>query len=103
MLHPITVNHYLALSVMLLVIGIIGMLVRRNVVVMMMSVELILNAVNVNLVAFSKHLQDLHGQIFAIFVIVVAVAEAAIGLGILIALFRNKETVHVDEIDLLKW
>jgi NADH-quinone oxidoreductase subunit K len=103
MLHPITINHYLVLSVMLLVIGIIGMLVRRNVVVMMMSVELILNAVNVNLVAFSKHLQDLNGQIFAIFVIVVAVAEAAIGLGILIALFRNKETVQVDEIDLLKW
>jgi NADH-quinone oxidoreductase subunit K len=103
MLHPITINHYLVLSVMLLVIGIIGMLVRRNVVVMMMSVELILNAVNVNLIAFSKHLQDLSGQIFAIFVVVVAVAEAAIGLGILIALFRNKETVQVDEIDLLKW
>lgn len=103
MLHPITTNHYLVLSVILLVIGVTGMLVRRNVVVMMMSVELILNAVNVNLIAFSKHLQDLNGQIFAIFVIVVAVAEAAIGLGILIALFRNKETVQVDEIDLLKW
>lgn len=103
MLHPITINHYLVLSVVLLAIGVIGMLVRRNVVVMMMSVELILNAVNVNLIAFSKHLQDLNGQIFAIFVIVVAVAEAAIGLGILIALFRNKETVQVDEIDLLKW
>jgi NADH-quinone oxidoreductase subunit K len=96
-------NHYLVLSVILLVIGVTGMLVRRNVVVMMMSVELILNAVNVNLIAFSKHMQDLNGQIFAIFVIVVAVAEAAIGLGILIALFRNKETVQVDEIDLLKW
>jgi NADH-quinone oxidoreductase subunit K len=69
----------------------------------MMSIELILNAVNVNLIAFSRHLQDLSGQIFAIFVIVVAVAEAAVGLGILIALFRNKETVQVDEIDLLKW
>ncbi|MBE0657010.1 MAG: NADH-quinone oxidoreductase subunit NuoK [Bryobacteraceae bacterium] len=103
MLHPITINHYLVLSVVLLAIGVIGMLVRRNVVVMMMSVELILNAVNVNLIAFSKHLQDLSGQIFAIFVVVVAVAEAAIGLGILIALFRNKETVQVDEIDLLKW
>lgn len=103
MLHPITMNHYLVLSVILLVIGVTGMLVRRNVVVMMMSVELILNAVNVNLIAFSKHMQDLNGQIFAIFVIVVAVAEAAIGLGILIALFRNKETVQVDEIDLLKW
>jgi len=103
MFHPITVSHYLVLSVILLVIGVIGMLVRRNVVVMMMCLELILNSVNVNLIAFSKHLQDLNGQIFAIFVIVVAVAEAAVGLGILIAMFRNKETVQVDEIDLLKW
>jgi NADH-quinone oxidoreductase subunit K len=103
MLHPITVTHYLVLSVVLLTIGVIGMLVRRNVVVMMMSLELILNAVNVNLIAFSNHMKDLSGQIFAIFVIVVAVAEAAVGLGILIALFRNKETVQVDEIDLLKW
>jgi NADH-quinone oxidoreductase subunit K len=103
MLHPITINHYLVLSVILLTIGVTGMLVRRNIVVMMMSLELILNAVNVNLVAFSKHMQDLNGQIFAIFVIVVAVAEAAVGLGILIAMFRNKETVQVDEVDLLKW
>jgi NADH-quinone oxidoreductase subunit K len=103
MLHPITINHYLVLSVILLTVGVTGMLVRRNIVVMMMSLELILNAVNVNLVAFSKHMQDLNGQIFAIFVIVVAVAEAAVGLGILIAMFRNKETVQVDEVDLLKW
>ena len=68
-----------------------------------MSIELILNAVNINLVAFSKQYEQLHGQVFAIFVIAVAVAEAAVGLGILIALFRNKETVQVDEIDLLKW
>ncbi len=103
MLHPVTVTHYLVLSVILLTIGVIGMLVRRNVVVMMMSLELILNAVNVNLIAFSNQMKDLSGQIFAIFVIVVAVAEAAVGLGILIAMFRNKETVQVDEIDLLKW
>lgn len=102
-LHPISTAHYLVLSAILLLIGAIGLLVRRNVVVMMMSIELILNAVNVNLIAFSRHLQDLGGQIFAIFVIVVAVAEAAVGLGILIALFRNKETVQIDEIDLLKW
>jgi NADH-quinone oxidoreductase subunit K len=103
MLHPITTNHYLVLSVILLIIGVTGLLVRRNIVVMMMSLELMLNAVNVNLIAFSKNLHDLGGQIFAIFVIVVAVAEAAVGLGILIAMFRNKETVQVDEIDLLKW
>ncbi len=103
MLYPITTAHYLILGAILFLVGTIGLLVRRNVVVMMMSLELILNAVNVNLIAFSNHLQQLNGQIFAIFVIVVAVAEAAVGLGILIALFRNKETVQVDEIDLLKW
>ena len=68
-----------------------------------MSVELILNAVNINLVAFSAALQQVHGQVFSIFVITVAAAEAAVGLGILIALFRNKQTVHADEIDLLRW
>jgi NADH-quinone oxidoreductase subunit K len=103
MLHPITTTHYLVLSAALLLIGTAGVLLRRNAVVIMMSIELILNAVNLNLIAFSKHLQQLDGQIFAIFVICVAVAEAAVGLGILIALFRNKETVQVDEIDILKW
>jgi NADH-quinone oxidoreductase subunit K len=103
MLHPITTTHYLVLSAALLIIGTAGVLLRRNAVVIMMSIELILNAVNINLIAFSNHLQQLHGQIFAIFVICVAVAEAAVGLGILIALFRNKETVQVDEIDILKW
>jgi NADH-quinone oxidoreductase subunit K len=103
MLHPITTAHYLVLSAALLLIGTIGILLRRNAVVIMMSIELILNAVNLNLVAFSRHLQQVNGQVFAIFVVTVAVAEAAVGLGILIALFRNKETVLVDEIDLLKW
>lgn len=103
MLHPITVTHYLVLSAALLLIGTLGVLLRRNVVVIMMSIELILNAVNINLIAFSEHLKTLNGQIFAIFVITVAVAEAAVGLGILIALFRNKETVLIDEIDILKW
>lgn len=103
MLHPITTEHYLVLSAALLLIGTVGVLLRRNAVVVMMSIELILNAVNLNLVAFGKQLQQLNGQVFAIFVITVAVAEAAVGLGILIAVFRNKETVLVDEIDLLKW
>jgi NADH-quinone oxidoreductase subunit K len=103
MLYPITITHYLVLSAALLLIGTLGVLLRRNAVVVMMSIELILNAVNVNLIAFSEHLKTLNGQIFAIFVITVAVAEAAVGLGILIALFRNKETVLIDEIDLLKW
>lgn len=99
----ITTGHYIVLSAALLLIGTLGVLIRRNIVVLLMSIELILNAVNINLVAFSQHLQNLEGQIFAIFVVTVAVAEAAVGLGILIALFRNKETVQADEVNLLKW
>ena len=102
-MHPITTLHYLVLSVALLAIGTIGVLTRRNIVIILMSIELILNAVNINLVAFSQHFKNVNGQVFAIFVITVAVAEAAVGLGILISLFRNKETVQADEIEILKW
>jgi NADH-quinone oxidoreductase subunit K len=102
-MHPITTTHYLLLSVALLAIGTIGVLTRRNIVIILMSIELILNAVNINLVAFSRHFNSVDGQVFAIFVITVAVAEAAVGLGILIALFRNKATVQADEIEILKW
>ena len=99
----ITINHYMAVSAALLLIGTLGVLTRRNIVVILMSIELILNAVNVNLTAFSKYHNQVTGQVFAIFVIAVAVAEAAVGLGILIALFRNKGSVQADEVDLLKW
>lgn len=98
----ITPLHYLILAAALFVLGTIGVLTRRNVVIVLMSIELILNAVNLNLVAFSR-MWDLRGQVFAIFVITDAAAEAAVGLGILIAFFRNRETVNVDEVDLLKW
>jgi NADH-quinone oxidoreductase subunit K len=98
----ITPIHYLILAAALFALGTIGVLSRRNVVIVLMSIELILNAVNLNLVAFSR-LWGLQGQVFAIFVITDAAAEAAVGLGILIAFFRNKETVNVDEVDLLKW
>ncbi len=94
--------HYLMLAAALFTIGVIGVLTRRNIIIILMSLELILNAVNINLIAFSRQLGNVTGQIFAIFVITVAVAEAAVGLGILIALFRNHETVNADEIDLLK-
>ena len=103
MLHPITPAHYLILSAALLLIGTLGVLSRRNIIIILMSIELILNAVNINLITFSRLFDQVNGQIFAIFVITVAVAEAAVGLGILIAMFRNKETVQADEIDLLKW
>ena len=98
----ITTLHYLVVAAALFIIGTIGVLTRRNVVIILMSIELILNAVNLNLVAFSR-LYGLHGQVFSIFVITDAAAEAAVGLGIIIAFFRNKETVNVDEVDLLKW
>lgn len=99
---PITPIHYLIVAAALFALGTIGVLTRRNVVIVLMSIELILNAVNLNLVAFSR-MWGLNGQVFAIFVITDAAAEAAVGLGILIAFFRNKETVNVDEVDLLKW
>ncbi len=94
-------GHYLVLSSIVFTIGVIGVLTRRNVIIILMSIELMLNSVNLNLIAFSDHLQNLSGQVFAIFVITVAAAEAAVGLGIVIALFSNKETVKVDEIDLM--
>ena len=100
---PITTTHYFALSAALFLIGTLGVLTRRNIVVILMSIELILNAVNINLIAFSKYFGHVHGQVFAIFVIAIAVAEAAVGLGILIAMYRNKGTVLADEVDLLKW
>jgi NADH-quinone oxidoreductase subunit K len=99
----ISTLHYLVLGAALFLLGVIGVLTRRNVVIVLMSIELILNAVNLNLVAFSRLWGNLHGQVFSIFVITDAAAEAAVGLGILIAFFRNKETINVDEVNLLKW
>ncbi len=96
-------THYLVVAAALFVIGTIGVLTRRNVVIILMSIELILNAVNLNLVAFSRMYGQLQGQVFSVFIITDAAAEAAVGLGILIAFFRNKETVNADEVDLLKW
>jgi NADH-quinone oxidoreductase subunit K len=96
-------THYLVLSAIVFSIGVVGVLTRRNVIIVFMCIELMLNAVNLNLVAFAHYLQNINGQVFAVFVITVAAAEAAVGLGIVISVFRNKETVNVDEIDLMKW
>ena len=98
----ITPIHYLILAAALFVLGTIGVLTRRNVVIVLMSIELILNAVNLNLVAFSR-MWDLRGQVFAIFVIAVAAAEAAVGLGIILAFYRNKETINIDEMNVMRW
>ncbi len=106
--HP-DLSKFLVIGALLFIIGVAGVLTRRNIIVIFMSIELILNAANLNFIAFSRYLSQtgnvnaVAGQIFAVFVIVVAAAEAAIGLGIVIALYRNKETIWVDEIDLLKW
>lgn len=99
----ITPLHYNLLAAALFMIGVIGVLVRRNIIIIFMSIELILNAVNINLIALSHQLQDMAGQVFVVFVIAVAAAEAAVGLGILIAFYRNKETVNIDEIQLMRW
>jgi NADH-quinone oxidoreductase subunit K len=93
----ITATHYLLLSLILFSLGVIGVMMRRNFITVLMSLELIFNAVNLNLVAFSYRLGDLAGQILAIFVITIAAAEAAIGLGLIIALVRLKDTVALDE------
>ena len=106
--HP-DLSKFLTIGALLFIIGVAGVLTRRNIIVIFMSIELILNAANLNFIAMSRYLQDtggtnaVAGQIFTVFVIVVAAAEAAIGLGIVIALYRNKETIWVDEIDILKW
>jgi NADH-quinone oxidoreductase subunit K len=99
----ITPTHYMLLSAALFIIGVAGVMLRRNIIVIFMSIELILNAVNINLVALSSQSQNLVGQVFAIFVIAVAAAEAAVGLGIILAFYRNKETVNIDEMNLMKW
>lgn len=106
--HP-DLSKFLVVSALLFMIGVAGVLVRRNIIVIIMAIELIMNAANINFLAFSRYLTEigsvnaLTGQLFAVFVIVVAAAEAAIGLGLVIALYRNRETIWVDEIDLLKW
>ena len=99
----ITPTHYMMLSAALFMIGVVGVLVRRNLIVVFMSIELMLNAVNINLVAYSHQLQNAIGQVFAIFVIAVAAAEAAVGLGIILAFYRNKETVNIDEMNVMRW
>ena len=99
----LTPFHFIAVSALLLVVGIAGVLLRRNLIVVLMSIELILNAVNINLVTFSRIHGQTRGQVFALMIMAVAVAETAVGLALLIALYRNRGTVLADEIDLLKW
>lgn len=97
MTFAVTTNHYLVLSFLLFTIGVFGIVARKNMITVLMSIELVLNSVNLNLIAFSYQLSDLTGQIFAVFTITVAAGEAAVGLGILIALYRLRETTTLDQ------
>ncbi|HWF43054.1 MAG TPA: NADH-quinone oxidoreductase subunit NuoK [Candidatus Kapabacteria bacterium] len=96
-------SHYLIVSAVLFMIGTAGVLFRRNAIIIFMCVELMLNAVNLTLIAFAQFLGDQTGQILVFFVMTVAAAEAAVGLAIVIALFRNKQTVDVTKVNILKW
>ncbi len=98
----IPLSWYMSLAAILFTIGAYGFLIRRNVILMFLSIELMLNGVNLNLVAMSHYMESLHGQMFTFFIIAVAAAEAAIGLGIVISVYRNRHTIHVDEINQLQ-
>ncbi len=96
-------TYFLLLALLLFTIGVVGVLIRRNAIIVFMCIELMLNSVNLVFVSFSSFLGNINGQIFVFFIMTVAAAEAAIGLAIIIALFRNKETINLDEINILKW
>jgi NADH-quinone oxidoreductase subunit K len=99
----IGLGHYLTVAAILFTMGVFGIFVnRKNIIVILMSIELILLAVNINLVAFSTHLGDITGQVFALFILTVAAAEAAIGLAILVVYFRNRGTIAVDDVNMMK-
>jgi NADH-quinone oxidoreductase subunit K len=99
----IPLSSYLAVSSVLFVIGVIGVLIRRNFIIILMAVEIMLNAANLNLVAFSSYLDSMAGQIVALFIIAIAAGEAAVGLAIIIVVFRGRIATNVDQINLLKW
>jgi len=99
----LSLNSYLILSAILFAIGTIGVLTRRNAIVIFMCVELMLNAVNLTFIAFSKYLGNLDGQVFVFFVMTVAAAEAAVGLALMIAFFKNRESIDVEDMNMMKW
>lgn len=99
----IPIEYYLILSAFMFTVGIVGVLTRRNAIVVFMCIELMLNSANLTLITYSSYLGDVGGQLFVFFVMAVAAAEAAVGLAIIIAIFRNKLTVNIDQINILKW
>ncbi|MBM4123482.1 MAG: NADH-quinone oxidoreductase subunit NuoK [Nitrospira sp.] len=99
----VPLSYYITLSAVVFVTGLVGVLIRRNIIIILLSVELMLNATNINFVAFSQHFQNVAGQVFVFFTLTVAAAEVAVGLAIIIALYRSKSSINVDEFRLLKW
>jgi NADH-quinone oxidoreductase subunit K len=99
----VPISYYLILSGVVFLTGIVGVLIRRNIIAILLSVELILNATNINFVAFSDYFRDLGGQVFVFFALTVAAAEVAVGLAIIIALHRSRSTINIEEFNLLKW
>ena len=99
---PVPASHVLVFSLLLFSIGMLGVLTRRNAIIILMSIELMMNAANVNFIAFSLQLNNLLGQIFAVFTIAVAAGEVAVGLAVVLALFRNRDTIYVDEVHIMK-
>jgi NADH-quinone oxidoreductase subunit K len=99
----VPLSYYLVLSGIMFLTGVVGVLLRRNIIIILLSVELMLNATNINFVAFSHYFQHVAGQVFVFFTLTVAAAEVAVGLAIIIALYRAKSTINIDEFQLLKW
>jgi NADH-quinone oxidoreductase subunit K len=99
----IPISYYVALSAIVFITGVVGVLIRRNIIIILLSIELMLNATNINFVAFSNHFHNVSGQVFVFFALTVAAAEVAVGLAIIIALYRSKSSINVDEFQLMKW
>jgi NADH-quinone oxidoreductase subunit K len=103
MYQNVPIEWYLMLSAVMFTLGVIGVITRRNAIIIFMSIEMMLNAVNLSFVAFAQYLGNTTGQIFVFFIMAVAAAEAAIGLAIALSLFRSKQTIYVDEVNIMKW
>ena len=99
----VPIHYYVILSAIVFLTGVVGVLIRRNIIIILLSVELMLNATNINFVAFSDYFHNVAGQVFVFFALTVAAAEVAVGLAIIIALYRSRESINVDEFSLLKW
>jgi NADH-quinone oxidoreductase subunit K len=99
---PVPPGHVLVVSLLLFAVGVLGVLTRRNAIIILMSIELMMNAANLNLIAFSRQLNSINGQVFAVFTIAVAAGEVAVGLAVVLAMFRNRDSIYVDDVRLLK-